>query len=89
MKQLAFLILAVSISTFSIAQTNSGAKEVMNGYPPSRESQVTFQNYRDYPFSKWSFRNMGTPMHTLIIPRGGNVHQFKQSNKKDLTRGLF
>ena len=80
MKQLAFLILAVSISTFSIAQTNSGAKEVMNGYPPSRESQVTFQNYRDYPFSKWSFRNMGTPMHTLIIPRGGNVHQFKQSN---------
>ena len=80
MKQFAFLILAVSISTFSIAQTNSGTKEVMNGYPPSRESQVTFQNYRDYPFSKWSFRNMGAPMHTLIIPRGGNVHQFKQSN---------
>jgi len=80
MRQLAFLILATAISIFSTAQTNNGNKEVMKGYPPSRESQVTFQNYRDYPFSKWSFHNMGAPMHTLMIPRGGSVHQFKESD---------
>lgn len=61
MRQLAFLILATAISEFSTAQTNSGNTEIMNGYPPSRESQVTFENYRDYPFSKWSFHNMGAP----------------------------
>jgi hypothetical protein len=68
------------LTGFANAQTIDSTKAVMNGFPPSRESQVTFQNYRDYPFNKWSFRNMGAPMHTLMIPRGGNVHQFKESN---------
>lgn len=79
-KQLALFILVISISKLSAAQANTEDKKIMDGFPPSRESQVTFQNYRDYPFSKWSFRNMGAPMHTLMIPRAGSVHQFKESN---------
>jgi CubicO group peptidase (beta-lactamase class C family) len=48
----------------------------MQGVPPSRESQATFQNYRERPFSQWTFRNAGAPMHTVMIPREGKIHQF-------------
>lgn len=80
MKHLALLLLTFSIATHSIAQKDSEIKGVMEGFPPSRETQVTFQNYRDYPFNKWSFRNMGAPLHTLMIPRGGSIHQFRESD---------
>lgn len=64
----------------AVGQPAGGNKKIMDGFPPSRESQVSFENYRDYPYSKWSFHNMGAPMHTLMIPRGGAVHRFKESN---------
>lgn len=48
----------------------------MDGFPPTRESQVTFQNYREYPYSQWSFRNAGAPFHILMVPRSGKVHEF-------------
>ena len=62
---------------------------VMDGFPPSRKSQVTFQNYRDYPFSKWSFRNMGAPLHVLMIPRGGSIHMFKETSKSNAGNTLI
>lgn len=71
------LIIALTTSGLSVAQEIIKEIKVMDGFPPSRESQVSFQNYRDYPFSKWSFRNMAAPMHVLMIPRGGAVHIFK------------
>lgn len=73
MRQYALLILLTIISNLSNAQ------KVMDGFPPSRESQVTSFNYRDYPKSKWSFRNMAAPMHALMIPREGSVHVFKEA----------
>lgn len=70
-----FFCCIISAATLSAQQHT---QKVMGGFPPSRESQVSFPNYRDHPFSKWSFRNMGAPMHVLMIPRGGPVHVFKE-----------
>jgi len=56
----------------------------MQGVPPSRESQVTMANYRDYPASRWAFRNAGAPMHAVMIPRGGNIRQFAAASRPEL-----
>ena len=52
------------------------AEEPMQGIPPTAESQVTMENYRQPPFSRWAFRNMGAPTHVVVIPRGGEIHRF-------------
>ena len=39
----------------------------MQGVPPSRDSQVTMANYRDYPMNVWAFRNAGAPLHLSLI----------------------
>ena len=41
-------------------------------------------NYRDYPASRWAFRNAGAPMHTVMIPRGGNIRQFAAASRPEL-----
>jgi CubicO group peptidase (beta-lactamase class C family) len=71
------------ISILSNAQEVNTDKKIMDGFPPSRDSQVTSINYRDYPFSKWSFRNMGAPMHLVMIPRDGAIHVFKESENNN------
>lgn len=63
----------------SKAQQAGRINKVMEGFPPSRESQVSFQNYREYPYSKWSFRNMAAPLPVLMIPREGPIHVFKEA----------
>ena len=45
----------------------------MEGVPPSAESQVTMQNYRDFPMSRWAFRNAGAPLNVVMIPREGEI----------------
>jgi len=45
----------------------------MQGVPPSRDSQVTLQNYRQFPLSRWAFRNAGAPLHVVVIPREGEI----------------
>jgi CubicO group peptidase (beta-lactamase class C family) len=59
------------VSTPSITEPYTG--ELMIGFPPSKESQVTFGNYREYPYSKWAFQNAGAPLNVLMIPRSGNI----------------
>jgi CubicO group peptidase (beta-lactamase class C family) len=76
--------LLLLISNFTFGQQSSETKKVMDGFPASRESQVSFQNHRDYPFNKWSFRNMGAPLPVLMVPRGGVVHIFKEANKNNV-----
>lgn len=56
------------------------AAEAMQGVPPSRDSQVTLRNYREPPFSRWAFRNMGAPAHVVVIPRAGEVQQFGRAS---------
>jgi CubicO group peptidase (beta-lactamase class C family) len=45
----------------------------MQGVPPSRDSQVTMANYRDYPMSMWAFRNAGAILNTVMVPREGDI----------------
>ena len=61
----------------------------MDGFPPTRESQVTLLNYREYPYSLWSFRNIGAPMHVLMLPRSGSMHQYKTSARPSVANTLI
>ena len=75
-------IFLMAASNLSFPQPNH--QEPMQGVPPSRESQVTMANYRDYPASRWAFRNAGAPMHAVMIPRGGNIRQFAAASRPEL-----
>lgn len=75
-------ILLMAVSNLSFSQPTH--QEPMQGVPPSRESQVTMANYRDYPASRWAFRNTGAPMHMVMIPRGGNIRQFAKPGRPEL-----
>ena len=55
------------------------ASEVMQGLPASAKSQVTFKNYRSYPYSKWAFNHAGAPFNLLMVPRAGAIDFFKES----------
>ena len=88
MKLILIKLLCIVVAGSAFPQQDS-VINVMNGFPPSRKSQVTFQNYRDYPFSKWSFRNMGAPLHVLMIPRGGTMHKFKETNNSNTGNTLI
>ncbi len=76
MKSIIVFLLAQCCILQIWAQQTSSIKNVMEGFPPARESQVTLLNYREYPFSTWSFRNIGAPMHVVLLPRGGSIHQY-------------
>ena len=74
------VVVFIFFQNVTIAQDQkSSQQKVMDGFPPSCESRVTFSNYREHPFSQWSFRNAGAPMHVLMMPRSGAVHAFKES----------
>src|SRR4026208_1809354 len=75
----AIIVLFMFFQEVTLAQEAPTKQKVMDGFPPSRESQVTFSNYRVHPFSQWSFRNAGAPMHVLMMPRSGPVRAFKES----------
>ncbi len=47
----------------------------MNGFPASRESQVTLGNWTTQPYNKWAFRNPGI-LPSLMVPREGNIYNF-------------
>ncbi len=53
--------------------------DVMQGFPPLRESQVTFANYMQLPFSTWGFRNAESTTHTAMLPRGGDLPELNIS----------
>jgi hypothetical protein len=60
--------------------------DVMQGTPPTRESQVTFANYMQSPFSTWGFRNMDSTTHTTMLPRGGELPNLKTDESNDLAK---
>lgn len=71
------IILAEGVS---LNNTNN----VMIGTPPSKESQVTFSNYRTHPYSEWAFRNAGAPLNVLMIPRSGKIYPLKENIDKNI-----
>ena len=47
-----------------------GAPELMSGFPPVPESQVTLANWQDPPFNRWAFRHMRELIPSHLIPAG-------------------
>jgi hypothetical protein len=42
--------------------------ELMKGFPPAAEQQVTLANWRKPPFNKWSFQHVREIIATAEIP---------------------
>lgn len=76
-------LINVGVTIAQPHQIDSQTK-VMDGFPPTRESQVTLKNYRTYPYSQWSFRNTGAPLHVIMVPRSGAVYSFNELPDKTI-----
>src|SRR5579863_808840 len=50
--------------------SRDGAPELMVGFPPPPESQVTLANWQDPPFNRWAFRHMRELIPSQPIPAG-------------------
>jgi len=50
--------------------THDGVPELMAGFPPAPESQVTLANWQDPPFNRWAFRHMRELIPSHPIPAG-------------------
>jgi CubicO group peptidase (beta-lactamase class C family) len=47
-----------------------GVAELMTGFPPAPETQVTLANWQDPPFNRWAFRHMRELIPSHPIPAG-------------------
>ncbi|MGH3184809.1 MAG: serine hydrolase domain-containing protein, partial [Streptosporangiaceae bacterium] len=52
------------------AAARDRAPELMTGFPPAPESQVTLANWQDPPFNRWAFRHMRELIPSQLIPAG-------------------
>ena len=52
------------------AASRESAPELMTGFPPAPESQVTLANWQDPPFNRWAFRHMRELIPSQPIPAG-------------------
>jgi CubicO group peptidase (beta-lactamase class C family) len=52
------------------AALRESAPELMTGFPPAPESQVTLANWQDPPFNRWAFRHMREIIPSQLIPAG-------------------
>jgi len=50
--------------------SRGGAPELMTGFPPAPESQVTLANWQDPPFNRWAFRHMRELIPSQVILAG-------------------
>lgn len=48
------------------------AQEAMKSIPAKPAEQVTFMNWSEQPYNKWSFRNTGVGP-SVMVPRSGNI----------------
>ena len=73
----------------SLSHSEPDSQSVMEGTPPTRDSQATMKNYRDYPFSGWTFQNIGAPLNIVMIPRGGDIAELNQPSNQALGKKIF
>jgi len=52
------------------AASRDSAPELMAGFPPAPESQVTLANWQDPPFNRWAFQHMRELIPSQLIPAG-------------------
>ncbi len=84
---LSIVIILCGYSSLSYSEPDS--QSVMEGTPPTRDSQATMKNYRDYPFSGWTFQNMGAPLNIVMVPRGGDIAELNQPLNHALGKKIF
>ena len=84
---LLYLLLVFPVAAFSAHATADAP--VMAGVPPSRDSQVTLKNYRQYPMSRWAFRNAGAPLNVVVIPRQGKIFELPGPRSPELGKRRF
>ncbi len=84
---LSIVIILCGYSSLSYSEPDS--QSVMEGTPPTRDSQATMKNYRDYPFSGWTFQNMGAPLNIVMVPRGGDIAELNQPSNQALGKKIF
>ncbi|MBP6699697.1 MAG: serine hydrolase [Halioglobus sp.] len=90
MRYLFFPVLAMWAGLGLAAEPVPGASIVpMQGVPPSRESQVTLANFRDYPMSRWAFRNAGAVLNTVMVPREGDIHRLPGPLRPEIGEEIF
>ena len=70
-----------SVDASAAAPVNKGP---MQSVPPTRDSQVTMKNYRDFPMSQWAFRNAGAPLNVVMLPRQGKIFDLQGPTMPDL-----
>ncbi len=73
----------------SLSHSEPDSQSVMEGTPPTRDSQATMKNYRDHPFSGWTFQNMGAPLNIVMVPRGGDIAELNQPSNQALGKKIF
>ena len=73
----------------SLSHSEPDSQSVMEGTPPTRDTQATMKNYRDYPFSGWTFQNMGAPLNIVMVPRGGDIAELNQPSNQALGKKIF
>ena len=52
------------------ASSPDGVAELMTGFPPAPEAQVTLANWQDPPFHRWAFQHMRELIPSHPIPAG-------------------
>jgi len=63
---LTVVLLILFANVTSAQEPATSAKKVMDGLPPTRESLVTFSNYRELPFGQWSFPEINRSAKMII-----------------------
>jgi len=87
---LSALLVALCANTPTLAgESGQAVIAPMQGVPPTRESQVTMANYRDYPMSSWAFRNAGAPLNVVMIPRQGEIRTLPGPLRPELGERLY
>ena len=86
---LTVLALPILLLLSSLTLAQKPAVEPMQGVPPSSESQVTMKNYRDFPMSRWAFRNAGAPLNVVMIPREGDILTLSGPLRADIGERKF
>ena len=87
--QITLALLLASYATASLADADQKiSRAAMEGFPPSSESQVTFENYRRQPFSRWAFRNTGAFFNVLSVPRAGAIRAYEPSSSEGLAQQI-
>jgi len=76
----------------AVALLSSGlvwaADDVMEGFPPSAETQVTLKNWATPPFSRWGFRNVGIAP-SVMVPRAGGVQSLPYDLDSSIAKTTF